>query len=142
MDHLCYYNAPHLFCGDTLFSAGCGRAFEGSYQDLYQSLKILQKLPSQTQLYPAHEYTLNNCQFALSIDPDNADLQKAEREASQLRSENQPTLPTTLDKELRINPFLRVQNHTLRNRLNKITTTTCTNALEVFTTLRKLKDNY
>ncbi len=142
MDHVCYYSAPHLFCGDTLFSAGCGRAFEGSYQDLFQSLQTIQKLPPETGVYPAHEYTLQNCEFALSVDPDNEDLQKAYIKAKRLRAKNQTTLPTTLAHEQRINPFLRTHEPTLHNHLNKITATTYSNTLEVFTTLRKLKDNY
>lgn len=142
MDHICYYSAPHLFCGDTLFSAGCGRAFEGTHEDLFHSLETLLKLPADTRVYPAHEYTLQNCDFALSVDPNNADLIKAQRDAKQLRSKNQPTLPTTLAKEQRINPFLRLQDPALRDHLSKITPITCANALEVFTTLRKLKDNY
>lgn len=142
MDHICYYLAPHLFCGDTLFSAGCGRAFEGSYEDLYHSLQTLQKLPPETLVYPAHEYTLQNCEFALSIDPHNTDLQQAHAQAKKLRAQKQPTLPSTLAHEQRINPFLRTDDPSLHQQLNKITATTYTNALEVFTTLRKIKDNY
>ena len=93
----------HVFCGDTLFSAGCGRVFDGTAADLYRSLMRLNTLPEHTLFYPAHEYTAANLRFALAVEPDNADMAAALQAAA-----HTPTLPVTLAHERRINPFLRV----------------------------------
>ncbi|MCP2039855.1 hydroxyacylglutathione hydrolase [Neisseria sp. HSC-16F19] len=93
----------HVFCGDTLFSAGCGRVFDGTAADLYRSLMRLNTLPENTLFYPAHEYTASNLRFAQAVEPDNADVAAAVEAAA-----HTPTLPVTLAHERRINPFLRV----------------------------------
>lgn len=93
----------HVFCGDTLFSAGCGRVFDGTLEALYRSLARLNGLPENTLLYPAHEYTAANLRFARAVEPDNADIGAALAAAV-----HTPTLPVTLAHERRINPFLRV----------------------------------
>ncbi|MGV0959644.1 MAG: hydroxyacylglutathione hydrolase [Limnohabitans sp.] len=99
--------APVLFCGDTLFSGGCGRLFEGSPAQMLDSLDRLAALPGNTRVCPAHEYTLSNLKFALAVDPDNAELNDYHRLCTQLRQQGQPTLPTALSTEQAINPFLR-----------------------------------
>lgn len=104
--HLAYLlndnGQAHVFCGDTLFSAGCGRVFTGTVTQLYRSFQRFDKLPENTLFYPAHEYTAANLRFAAAVEPDNADVQAALRAA-----QHTPTLPVTLAHERRINPFLR-----------------------------------
>lgn len=98
---------PLLFCGDTLFSAGCGRLFEGSAAQMHASLARLRALPEQTQVCCAHEYTLANLRFAAAVEPENACVHRHIRHCQALREQGLPTLPSTLALELRINPFLR-----------------------------------
>jgi hydroxyacylglutathione hydrolase len=110
--HVAYYaertdGAPLLFCGDTLFSAGCGRLFEGTPADMLASLDTLAALPDTTQVCCAHEYTLANLRFACAVEADNAALQAYQRHCVALRAQQQPTLPSTLATEKAINPFLR-----------------------------------
>ncbi len=138
--HIAYYGAGVLFCGDTLFTAGCGRLFEGTPEQMSVSLAKIAALPRETLIYCAHEYTLDNIGFAKWVEPDNADLLQRERDTVGLREKGLPTVPATLDLELRTNPFLRVdipqvvraaENHAGR-QLN--------NAAEVFGNLRAWKD--
>lgn len=105
---------PLLFCGDTLFSAGCGRLFEGTAAQMLASLQALAQLPPGTQVCCTHEYTLGNIRFALSVEPDNATLQDMQTRCKALRDNHQPTLPSTIAQELLINPFLRVREPTVR----------------------------
>ena len=99
--------APVLFCGDTLFSGGCGRLFEGTPAQMLDALDRLAALPADTRVCPAHEYTLSNLKFALAVDPDNGELNAYHRVCTQLRQQGQPTLPVSLLTEQAINPFLR-----------------------------------
>ncbi len=113
LDHVCYLardtqnDAHHLFSGDTLFSCGCGRLFEGTPTEMYRSLTRLAQLPAATQVYCAHEYTLANISFALEVEPDNQDLQARHLEALALRKQGNSTLPVLLGTECNTNPFLR-----------------------------------
>lgn len=109
LDHIAYYSPLHeaLFCGDTLFSGGCGRVFEGTFEQMRHSLARLRDLPASTSIYCAHEYTSANLRFALAVDPDNEALQSRVAEVSRLREQGRPTLPTTLAEERLTNPFLR-----------------------------------
>jgi hydroxyacylglutathione hydrolase len=113
LDHVCYLTseeldgALHLFCGDTLFSCGCGRLFEGSAAEMYASLSRLAELPSSTQVCCAHEYTLANIAFALEVEPGNPALLARRSEALALRKQNKPTLPVSIASERACNPFLR-----------------------------------
>lgn len=111
--HIAFYCAalegtPLLFCGDTLFSAGCGRLFEGTPAQMADSLERLAALPATTRVCCTHEYTLSNLRFALTVDPLNADLQTYQSHCQALRAQDLPTLPSSIDLERRINPFLRV----------------------------------
>ncbi|TAN08139.1 MAG: hydroxyacylglutathione hydrolase [Rhodanobacteraceae bacterium] len=106
--HVAYYGEGLLFCGDTLFSLGCGRVFEGTPAEMLASLDRLAELPTTTQICCAHEYTLANGAFALSVEPGNHALQARIRSARDLRARNAPTLPALLADELAANPFLRV----------------------------------
>lgn len=110
--HIAYYaepasEAPLLFCGDTLFSGGCGRLFEGSPAQMLASLDALTALPGATRVCCAHEYTLANLRFARAVEPDNADLHRYLQACEQLRANGLPTLPSTIAVERTINPFLR-----------------------------------
>ena len=99
---------PILFCGDTLFSAGCGRVFDGQPELLWQSLNRLAQLPEQTKICPAHEYTLSNLDFAEAVEPGNPALNIHRQHCLNLRGQHLPTLPTTLLVEREINPYLRL----------------------------------
>lgn len=105
--HIAFYGHGMLFCGDTLFSVGCGRLFEGTPAQMQDSLDKIAALPDSTQVYCAHEYTLSNCRFALAVEPDNEQLQLRTREVETLRAEGRITIPSKLEQELAINPFLR-----------------------------------
>lgn len=100
----------HLFCGDTLFSAGCGRVFTGDYEQMYQSLQRLKQLPESTLVCAAHEYTLSNLAFALTVMEDKSAVENQLKLVQMLRTKNQPSLPTTLGLEMQINPFLAAQD--------------------------------
>lgn len=133
---------PHLFCGDTLFASGCGRLFEGTPQQMLASLDKLAALPDATYVHCAHEYTLANLCFALACEPDNLELQAWQREAQALRERNQPTLPTTIGHEKRVNPFLRASDVALQQRLAQLLSVPVNDRLTAFTEMRKWKDKY
>ncbi len=107
--HIAFYGEDILFSGDTLFSLGCGRFFEGTAADMQKSLDKLAALPAETKNYCAHEYTQANCAFALEVEPGNAALQARAREVDSLRANGKITLPTSLAEELATNPFLRTR---------------------------------
>ncbi len=107
LSHIAFWNKQWLFCGDTLFSAGCGRLFEGSPAQMQNSLDKLAQLPGSLLVCCTHEYTQSNCHFALQVEPDNLKLQQWSRQVRELRSQQKMTLPVTLADELSYNPFLR-----------------------------------
>jgi len=107
LGHIAYVLDDALFCGDTLFGAGCGRLFEGTPAQMWHSLSKIIQLPAETRFYCAHEYTLNNLEFAISIDTDNAALTDRKQRARSLRTTGMPTIPGVLGEELATNPFLR-----------------------------------
>ncbi len=116
--HIAYYTAdmngkPLLFCGDTLFSGGCGRLFEGTPAQMLASLDKLAALPGNTVTCCTHEYTLSNLRFAMTVDPDNQALTAYQTHCEKLREQHQPTLPTSIAQELLINPFLRTREPAL-----------------------------
>ncbi|AXE36259.1 hydroxyacylglutathione hydrolase [Chromobacterium phragmitis] len=117
LDHLAYLIEDALFCGDTLFAAGCGRVFEGTPGQMLASLKKLARLPPQTKVYPAHEYTLSNLRFALAADQHNPILAMRLSRDSALRQRGLPTLPSTIALETASNPFLRSGEPALRKTL-------------------------
>jgi hydroxyacylglutathione hydrolase len=107
--HIAFYGHGSLFCGDTLFSVGCGRLFEGTATQMQQSLDKLAALPGDTLVYCAHEYTQANCRFALEVEPSNQALQARARQVDVARAAGKITLPSRLDEELQANPFLRTR---------------------------------
>jgi len=131
-------SAGVAFVGDTLFSVGCGRVFECSYETMWDSLKKLMKLPPQTLIYCGHEYTQSNIAFAISVEPGNADLMNRKREVDAERASGKPTLPTSLVQELHTNPFLRVNSPEIRAHLGMEEASEA----EVFAALRRMKDRF
>lgn len=107
--HICLYSAEDkaLFCGDTLFSMGCGRLFEGTPEQMWNSLQKIIALPDDTRIYCGHEYTLSNGEFCLGVEKDNADLQQRVDDVKSLRAEGKPSIPSTLGLEKKTNAFLR-----------------------------------
>ncbi|HDG1690480.1 TPA: hydroxyacylglutathione hydrolase [Kluyvera georgiana] len=140
LGHVCFYSAPWLFCGDTLFSGGCGRLFEGTPAQMYRSLQRINTLPEETLICCAHEYTLSNMKFALSVLPHDLFINEYYREVKELRAKNQMTLPTTLKNERQINLFLRTDDIDLINKINK--ETKLLQSEERFAWLRSKKDNF
>ncbi len=126
-----------VFTGDTLFAMGCGRLFEGDAKTMWRSLERLMALPPQTKVYCGHEYTLANARFAVTVDPDNGELADRLSEVEKLREAGEPTLPTTIGRELATNPFLRVADPAIRAQLGLESAADW----EVFAEVRKRKDN-
>lgn len=137
MDLICYYFPAlgMIFVGDTLFAMGCGKAFEGTPQMIWESLKKLHALPPETLIYCSHEYTQENVAFALSVDPDNAALQQRSREVDALRAQDIPTVPFTLATELATNPFLRADDAGIRRHLGMVDAA----EVDVFVKIRELR---
>lgn len=132
----------HVFCGDTLFSAGCGRVFTGTIEQLYTSFKRLNTLPEDALLYPAHEYTANNLRFALTIEPSNEAIITALAVAERKEEAGVPTLPVTLAHERDVNVFLRVEQPTVIDGVKAKMALSDDKPLTVFSALRELKDNF
>jgi hydroxyacylglutathione hydrolase len=140
LGHISYWfeGAKALFCADTLFSLGCGRVFEGTFEQMWQSLSKFAPLPDDALVYCAHEYTQSNARFALSVDPDNPALRARAAEVDRQRAAGQPTVPTTLGQERAANPFLRPHDPAIRRRLGMADASDA----EVFAELRKRKDRF
>ncbi len=140
--HIAYHGDGMLFCGDTLFSAGCGRLFEGTAGQMHGSLKRLSALPAHTEVYCAHEYTESNLRFALAVEPDNADILGYRNEVAALRSRGLPSLPSTIARENAVNPFLRSHRAQVRAAAENFAQQTLDSDQEVFATLRRWKDTF
>ncbi|WP_203294977.1 hydroxyacylglutathione hydrolase [Maricaulis parjimensis] len=140
LGHVCYHfpDQKIAFVGDTLFALGCGRLFEGSPQQMWDSLSRLMDWPDETTIYCAHEYTQSNAAFALSVDPDNRDLQAYAAQVEAERARGEPTVPTTIGAEKAANPFLRAADPALRARLGLETAADA----DVFAEIRRRKDNF
>jgi hydroxyacylglutathione hydrolase len=141
--HIAYYFAPEtadetgeLFCGDTLFAGGCGRLFEGTPAQMVESLSKLRSLPDNTRVWCAHEYTLKNLEFALSIDSHNTNLQTRYNQVREFRRQGQATIPSLLEIEKLTNPFLRWDSESLKAAMQSEDST------RVFGRLRGMKDNF
>jgi hydroxyacylglutathione hydrolase len=149
LDHIAFYSegcevhpTPWLFCGDTLFSAGCGRLFEGTANQMFNSLGKFSKLPAETAVYCTHEYTESNLKFARHYFPDNNDLLHYSENIKTRRLQNQPSLPSSIALELKINPFLNADNLKWLYDFNQNTKNKTELGLPFFTQLRKLKDQF
>ena len=140
LGHIAFYSAKAnvIFTGDTLFSLGCGRIFEGTFEQMFNSLEKIRSLSKKTMVYCGHEYTNNNGRFCISIDQDNAKLRERIKDAESKAKKNLPTLPVSLGVELETNIFLRCDDKKIKNNLKMDNNS----KLEVFTKLRNLKDKF
>lgn len=138
LGHLAYYGANSLFCGDTLFGGGCGRLFEGTPAQMFNSLQKLAHLPAATAVYCAHEYTERNLQFALSLEPNNQDLINRIKQTKNLRATNTPSLPSNIGLELRTNPFLRCDSKEIAETIGL----KGRELIEIFTAIRQARNQF
>ena len=138
--HICIYikQLNALFTGDTLFSLGCGRIFEGTYKEMYDSLNMLKRFPNDTKIYCGHEYTKKNSDFCISIDKNNSNLIKKIKEINKNIKNGIPTIPSILSDELSCNIFLRSNNLEIQKQLG----INSGDSIETFVKLRDLKDNF
>jgi len=146
LGHIAYFSdvpaTPLLFSGDTLFAAGCGRLFEGTPEQMHESLQRLVSLPGATRVYCAHEYTLSNLRFACAVEPDNPHVLARFEEVSRLRAENRITLPSTIEQERLTNPFLRVNETSVKEKADERTGGLNPTPSAVFAGLRAWKDRF
>lgn len=140
LGHISYYSAPFLFCGDTLFSAGCGRIFEGTPKQMFESIQKISALPDNTLICCAHEYTLSNLEFAHTLWPEESKITAYLSEIRQLRAKSQSSLPTTLGLERTINLFLRCHEHDFQRKILKESDNIET--WQAFAHLRSKKDSF
>lgn len=139
---IAYYGADAVFTGDTLFSAGCGRLFEGTAEQMWASLTRLRALPPETRVYCGHEYTQRNLQFAAAVEPNNETVARRKRWADERRAAGEPTLPSTIGEEAEFNPFLRADHDAVRNSAERHCGNTLNDPAAVFAALRSWKDNF
>ncbi|WP_202845644.1 hydroxyacylglutathione hydrolase [Luteimonas saliphila] len=142
VSHIAFHGHDLLFCGDTLFSLGCGRLFEGTPRDMLGSLDRLAALPDATRVCCGHEYTLANAAFARVVDPDNATLRRRHAQATTMRDQGLPTLPTTLGEERDCNPFLRIDASAVRAAVAARLPAAAGDRIEAFAELRRWKDGF
>ncbi len=138
--HIAYLGEGALFCGDTLFAGGCGRVFDGTFEQLAASLRRIAALPPETRCYCAHEYTLANLGFAEWVEPHNSALAARFAAARELRARGEPTVPSTLALELATNPFLRTAEPAVVDAAGGVADLSSTDQTAVFTALRRWKD--
>lgn len=140
--HIAYVGHGALFCGDTLFSGGCGRLFEGTAEQMTVSLDKLAALGDETLVYCTHEYTLSNLRFALAVEPDNSELKSYFERSRAKRDVDQITLPSNIELERKVNPFLRCSTETVRRAAERHAGRTLDSTLAVFATVRSWKDGF
>lgn len=142
LDHIVFVHTDFIFCGDTLFSGGCGRMFEGTPDVFHASLQKLANLPACTKVFCTHEYTQANLQFALSIEPQNKALSDYQDWVVSQRETEQITLPSSIKREREINPFLRCHKPNVKQTVFGSPNNTAKSDVETFARLRQLKDNF
>jgi hydroxyacylglutathione hydrolase len=142
VSHVAFFGHGALFCGDTLFSAGCGRMFEGNPKQMNASLNRLRALPPDTQVFCGHEYTAANLRFALTVEPGNTAAQDYQEQVRQVRSTGNPSLPSTLSLEIKVNPFLRCDNASVRAAAETHSGKVLSESSDVFAVLRAWKDQF
>ena len=138
--HVAFYFKKErvVFSGDTLFSLGCGRVFEGTYKQMFQSLNKLKNLPGETKVYCGHEYTFKNLEFCLKFNPNNDFLKKKKNDIELSLKNKKPTIPSTIADEIKANIFFRVNDPDVKKAINLENSSD----IEIFTKLRDLKDNF
>jgi hydroxyacylglutathione hydrolase len=142
LGHIAFHGHGAVFCGDTLFSAGCGRLFEGTPAQMSASLDRLAQLPEATRLYCGHEYTVANLRFAQAVEPANRDVEVSLEASRELRSRDEPTLPSTIGLERRINPFLRCREPAVKAAAAARAGRALSSVEEVFAVIRSWKDGF
>jgi hydroxyacylglutathione hydrolase len=142
LSHIAFWGHGALFCGDTLFSAGCGRMFEGTPTQMNASLNKLRELPPDTRMYCGHEYTAANLRFALTVDPGNGAALDYQDSVDRIRADGSPSLPSTVGLERQVNPFLRCDNPTVVRAAETHAGKSLTQPAEVFGVLRAWKDQF
>lgn len=140
--HIAYAGHGAVFCGDTLFSAGCGRLFEGTAEQMSDSLAKLAALPQDTNVYCGHEYTVANLRFALTVEPENRDAASYLEECKMKRQRDEATLPSTMRRERNVNPFLRCDRETVKQAAEANSGRRLQNQTEVFAVIRQWKDGF
>jgi hydroxyacylglutathione hydrolase len=140
--HVAYLFENNLFCGDTLFTAGCGRLFEGTPEQMQASLKKLMALPDNTRVYCGHEYTESNLRFAISVEPKNPKLASRFERVQGLRARSTSTVPSTIEEEKQTNPFLRWDSKEIQAHVKAAHATTRLDPVSVFAAVRKMKDSF
>ncbi|HXF66374.1 MAG TPA: hydroxyacylglutathione hydrolase [Burkholderiales bacterium] len=140
--HIAFYGAGMLFCGDTLFAAGCGRLFEGTPRQMYESLARLMRLPEDTRVYCGHEYTLANARFARAADPANSALAELEARAKTLQERGLPTLPSTIAQEKATNPFVRCHEPAIVESASRYAGKPLGDPISVLAALREWKNRF
>jgi len=140
LDHVAYFGDGLLFCGDTIFGCGCGRLFSGTAQQMSKSMERLSILPVETQVYCAHEYTVDNIGFAKWVEPDNKDIQQRDEMELAKQEKGIPTIPSTLDIELKTNPFMRFKIPHVKQAAEKFAGKKLESDAEVFAAIRQWKD--
>ena len=146
LDHIAYFHSSdkgsYLFCGDTLFSGGCGRLFEGTAEDMFSSLNKFISLPDETLVFCAHEYTQSNLKFALSVNPNNLDLIKYSKKVDKLRSNSEITLPSNIGLEKKINPFFLLNDKEILKNSEQFISGKISNSVESLAAIRSMKDSF
>ncbi len=138
--HIAYYSPEFVFSGDTLFTGGCGKIFEGTVAQMYNSLMTLAALNEKTLVYCGHEYTSSNLKFASLVEPDNIEIQERIEQVAKLRAQNLPTVPATIGTEKRTNPFLRCQQKTVINAAERYSENKLTTSEQTLGVLRRWKN--
>lgn len=147
LDHIVFYTQDpsgqgHLFSGDNIFACGCGRMFEGTPEQFHNSLQSIVNLPVTTKIYCTHEYTLANINFALHVEPNNTYTLHRQDVCTELRKQNQPTVPTTVADELKSNPFVRCDQPDVIRAAETFSGKVLGKPEEVFAVVRKMKDEF
>jgi len=142
VSHIAFWGHGALFCGDTLFSAGCGRMFEGNPKQMNASLNRLRELPPETRVYCGHEYTAANLRFALTVEPENGEALEYQERVNRIRAAGDPSLPSTLSLETQVNPFLRCDKAGVRSAAESHAGKNLAEPSEVFAVLRSWKDQF
>jgi hydroxyacylglutathione hydrolase len=140
--HVAYAGHGAVFCGDTLFSAGCGRLFEGTAEEMLASLDSLAALPAETRVFCGHEYTEANLRFAMAVEPGNSAIMDYVKRAASLRAAGRPTLPSTIGLEKRVNPFLRSRHEDVKSAAEHRAGRSLPTPVAVFAEIRSWKDGF
>lgn len=145
LDHISYFSdqeLPQLFCGDTLFLAGCGRLFEGTAEQMLAAMNYFKALPDNTEVYCTHEYSLANLAFAAAVEPDNAEISSSTQNCERLREESKPTLPSSIGQEKQINPFMRTQHEDVIKAAQQFSGRATGDEVDVFASIREWKNQF